>query len=503
MKSDVIIIGAILPLVFAALVVIFGQSYTFAYFLIVIAILLVLIIAMKEIHLRFPKVYFKRGEASKSASRIYEEASENGGRLIATHIRPIKLSPGEDIAVEKLKKVKELLEYERFIVIEDKTLEEEWIKNTLKELDRQIETSIYSIKPSLVPSVFWSAIPRANILMYNSGTKYICLLGLDRLQTSDPRYENVNFAIEFRNKKAFDTLRRYFESITANKHVKRIKTVSDYTDRLEEKIIESKIQSILCKFINLGEESREIFHIGIFGKNAISLNGFQSFVNLEELESDIDIMIIVEQRKIEDIKKKISEIVESSDNLEIVWGDDLQYFYYFRTEGKITLDIEIHEKGAEFYEKHPLLGCSIFAYYHMSYMKNGSGYLYDLLRLPYGFYSSSKRFRILLEDRKGLNEFKTKLEEDSIEIDPRRVISICLRNLSWAISGVRPLNSNIALTFLSGVWGEIFKSVKMDEIRNVLIKSQGEVRKEYVTYRDLCKKMISDAIEYSNQQLIE
>lgn len=204
-------------------------------------------------------------------------------------------------------------------------------------------------------------------------------------------------------------------------------------------------------------------------------------------------MIIINRGKKDEMKTKLSRLFESPE-IEIVWGDDPNYFYQFRSESKITIDFEIQEKDTDFYQQHPLLGCSIFAQYNTIY-SNGQ-YLEDLLKLPYAF-AVKKRFEILLNDRKGLNEFNQRL--NTKEVDPRRIISLCIKNIAWAITGSRPLNTDVAINFLSNRWNDILPSVTPQEIKYTLLKSQSDIREDYIKYQNCALKMISDLLQFSTR----
>jgi len=495
------IINISIALFLTASGIILGQSSAWAYLLIIISVVLLVVQFRRHLLSRLPKIYTTQESATKAVSQIYDLASEEGGQLIATHIRPRKLSPREDIAVEKLKKVKGHVEYKRFLLIEDKQSEEEWLKNTLQQLDPKIETTVYTVKSfALTPALYWAVIPRANILLYNKEKTYICMLGLDRLQTTERKYMMVNFAIEFRNANIFHTLSGYFQSITASRYVRPIQSLREYELAADRKHLKLEAQSVINTLVNLGEESPPILHIGLFGKLAPYLNGIQKIDYWEDPEADIDIMIIVERGKVEEVRKRLQETF-SSEKIQIVWGDDIGYFYHFRQQGKITIDIEIHEKGTDFYERHALLGCSIFAHYKLIYMLNERGYIQELLKLHDGFTSQRERFDTLVIDRKGLLEFKERLRKDSAEVDPRRTTSICIKNLAWAISGRRPLNTDVGMRLISEQWREIFPSVTVSEVREFMLKSQEECRKKYVQNKNFSEMLVDDALKYASVQI--
>jgi len=490
------IVQLIAAFILTALGIALGNSPLYAYSLIIAAFLLLMLVVFKHIRKVYPKVYFDQLSVRHAASRIYETAARNGGRLIATHIVPKVVVPSEDMALKSLKKVDKPLEYKRFIFIEDKLLEDKWIRETLNSVDADVQRSIYFIERSLVlPNVIWSVIPRGNILLYNKGNKYSCLLGLDQLQMYDEQYKRYNFAIEFHSEEVFNILHRYFESIVANPYVKNIKSVSQYPPEQKAFVIRPEIQSILTDLFALAKSVEEILHVGIFGKMALCLNGLQKVEDWKEHESDIDVMVIVAPGSTNLVKEFLSKTFKEKAQVEIVWGDDLDYFYFFRKVGGITVDIEVHERGTEFYKEHPLLGCSIFAYYWSLFPETGS-YLNDLLHIPYGFHSMDDRIKILLEDRKGLRDFEQRMKDDSPEIDPRRIVSLCVKNLAWAISGQRPPNTQIALDFLSSSWMRFFPTVENKRIRELLSRDANEVRKSYKLYRELSEKVVVDAINF-------
>lgn len=497
------VVQLVLALILTAVGIILGHILIYGYFLLAIAILLVVLTFAKQMYLLIPKIYYDKNSASNAVSKIYEESSKEGGRLIATHINPGLLRPSEDIAIEHLKKTSKPLEYKRLIFQEDKLLEDGWIRNTLANVDPKVQPSIYFVKHYLlVPNILWSVIPRANILLYNRGNRYVCLLGLDRLQTVDPHYEHWhgNFAIEFHSKEVFDILSRYFDSWTANTYVNNVKSITQYASNLDERIIRPEIQSVLSNLLIFANSTEKVLHVGLFGKSALQLNGLERFGDWEEHESDVDVMVIVQHGSVNGIKEKLKEVFNGKKDVEIVWGDDQNYFYFFRSEGKITVDIEIHEIYTEFYKEHPLLGCSIFAYYHTLFTR--SKYLHELLQIPYGYNSINERLKILLNDRKGINEFKSQMSLNSLEIDPRRIISICVKNVAWALSGVRPANSRIALAFLSHSWQEIFPSVNIKEIYGLLNKNLKDIKRSYKEYRDLSQALVNDLFFFCTEKVI-
>lgn len=491
----------IVALFLAGLGVFLGASIVYAYALIAVAFALLVAMAIRKLRTVYPKIFYEQPRVFEAVSRIYETASKGGGRLVATHVRPKLLTPAKDVAVEYLKKVERPLEYKRFIFVEDKKIEDDWVKGTLLSLDSKVQRSIYFIKRSLVmPNLLWSIMPRANILLYNKGNSYTCFLGLDQLQTEDEHYRYYNFAVELHSEKVFEVLYRYFESLVASPYVTNIKSITQYPPSPDELLIEADTQSILTDLMITGSSCDEILHQGIFGRLALCLNGMERLADRKEHESDIDVMLIAKPGCVGGVKQTISERFKGNRRIQVVWGDDPQYFYFFRNPESVTVDVEVHERGTQFYAEHPLLGCSIFAYYYALFSKSGA-FLHDLLPIPYGYHSKNDRMRILLDDRKGLREFQKRLNSDSPEIDPRRIVSLCVKNVAWAISGSRPRNTRLALDFLSEHWMQCFPRTSITDIRELLDANTNDVRNSYRKYRGLSERIVGDAVALCEQRL--
>jgi hypothetical protein len=505
MKSSEIIKLAI-TLVVSALGIIYSQSMYYACILIIISMIFIAYIVIRNhkaffmsyYYIYFPHIISDRDDAFNAFIDIYKEAGTLGGLLIATQIGPKVLIPSKDEAIELLKNVNNNLEYRRFIFMDNKLLESQWIKNSLNCANEKVQMTVYYIKTSLnLPNSIWSIIPRANLLLYKRDNYSICMLGLDKLQTHDKHYENTNFGIILPGKVVFNVLNKYFESITANPFVGVASSITQYLPSQEDLGINPSIQSVINDLSVIANYSDLIYHIGIFGKTALQLKGVIKLEDWEEHESDIDIMIIVKRGFIEDIKNRINKIFISNKEIDIVWGDDDNYFYHFRNTDKLTLDIEIRETKDNYYNNYQLLGCSIFSCYYTLFIRNGY-YLYNLLEIPFGFKTSKERFLKLLNDRKGLIDFQKRLKVESTIIDPRRIISLCLKNISWAISGNRPNTTNISISFLTPIWNDIFPDNNIDTITNMLKSDRSEIKHNYIKYINIAKSIVIDCINYTN-----
>lgn len=492
----------IIPLIFTAAGILFGTSYVYAYGLLIVALVLFSYVWFSRKLSRY-KYYYSQDDVKKAFLKIYEEATKKGGVLIATQITPKGLIPPKDGALDFLKKTEGQLVYKRFIYLEDKYDENKWIRNMLEgdRTDSKVNTSIYFIKRSfMVHPQLWDILPRANMLLYQRENNYACLVGLERLSihVDDEKYKqkNTNFAIEVRTKEAHDRLSSYFNSIVANPNVVNVKSVTQYEAASDKGIITNDIQSIITELLLMANNLDFILHIGIFGKIAVELNSFQKIDDWKEHESDVDIVIIVKRESKGKITEKLSEVFTNKENCDIIWGDDTDYFYHFRNPNRISIDLEIHEINSNFYIKHQLLGCSIFANYYSLYSKPGN-YLYELLPIPYGYSSEKERSKLFLNDRKGLIEFMERLEQaKSMSIDLRRVVAIVIKNSAWVISGSRPLSTINALNFLAPHWSKIFPSVNMNETRELLSANSEKTKNHYVKNMELCQALVKDGINF-------
>jgi hypothetical protein len=495
MRSSEIIRLAI-ALILAAGGILLGHSYAYAYLLLLVALFLVVAVLVRRMPIFLLKMHYDGHSAFKARANIYREAAKNGGRLIATYVRPKALSSHEDIEMGYFRRVDKPLEYERFLFLEDKLTEDKWIRDALERIDKNFQPCMYFVRHSLViPNELWFSLPRANILLYNKGNRYVCLFGLDQLQAANEQYRKTDLAIELHSKKAFDTLHRYFRSVVCSPSVGDARTVEHYVPIQNRLVIKPEIQSLLVDLSMLANSNDAILHLGIFGRIGLLLNGLQGLKGVEKHELDVDIMVIVDRHHTNRAKDSIQQTFGDNQTVEIVWGDDDEYFYHFRSKDKLTVDIEIHERDTDFYKDHTLLGCSIFAHYYTLFIREAS-FLHELLYVPYGCHCQSDRIQILLDGRKGLKEFRERLSGNSLDIDPRRILSMAIRNVSWAISGARPLNTDLALEFLSPLWKEIFPSTTPKEIRDVLMCNADETRAPYKQYRELCGRVIEEAIAY-------
>jgi hypothetical protein len=488
--------GIAVALALAALGIFFGSSTVYAYILIVVAVIIVGVLAAYRLYNIKPRVFGDSDNIEKILMRIYQDAADHGGRLLVTHIRPYATAPSEDFALKYLRNVKKHLEYQRFIFVEDRAQESEWIKNTFGQLDEKIDISVYSLRAPPIPSSsLWRVLPRANILLYTRNNKHISLVGLDRLMTSDPRYKRTNFAIVSRRKDTFEVLLRYFHELTTNKQwLDCDKSLAEYERDHIDNLSVSLLQSVLLALSELcyTDLNANILNCGLFGRRALEYAGVIPIQRTQEHEADVDVVLIVKPGKKDEVKQCVRESFRKLPNLAVVWGDDEGYFYFYRESGKLTIDIEVLEKGTGFYVKHPILGHSVFAFYFTLYKQDPNAAVRDLIHLPKTCSSRKDRMKFLLTDRKGIEDFASKLRETSDQVDPRRVVSQVLRNLAWAASGIRHYDPWQALETLQSDSEFAPLKVSAETAAVILTKSTDEMKKIHSSGITLAKQLLND-----------
>jgi len=482
------------------------DASTIAYLLFIVAAFFLITFFYKAYYEYFPRIFYKETDVIDAFESIYFEAAEKGGRLYSTNVRTF-CETQNDKVIEIVRTAKEKLDIKRFIFIDSKKVEDQWIKNNLEQLssNTNVELLIYSlpVNDSIIPRYVWKIIPRANILLYNNGNRFSTLIGFGQLEDKDNKYK-INFAIKSNSSKVFNTLHKYFKSIVDDTPgMQNFATVKKYRDFCkEESFLSPKVQSLILDFQKIGEDNPEVRHIGIFGKYATTLRGIKRVNYKLEHESDIDVIVIVDTNYKQYIIEKIQEYFKANNLIKFVWGYDESYFYHFREEGKTTIDIEIFEFSSEFYKDNQLLGVSIFANYYPIFIKDTKSFLVDIIKLPSDPMTELKRAELVLDDRKGITSFEESLKNDNEEIDIRRVISQLVKNVAWALSGTRPIDTDSALDIIGNEIENIFRH-KNNEISSTLDFEEKKVRNKYEKLRKLSVELVNNSKEYFQKKLIE
>lgn len=154
---------------------------------------------------------------------------------------------------------------------------------------------------------------------------------------------------------------------------------------------------------------------------------------------------------------------EMGQEIEIEWSLERERFYAFRQS--FHVDIQLHSSGDMYYVKDTkLLGYSVFwGNYHSIYSERSLA-VDTFLTIPQTPLPLFERAHLLLKDQLGLRSFLFECKKGHTEIDPRRVLSICVLNYVWVLTGMRPLSVEAALEYLESASLE-----EMDNGRRILL----------------------------------
>jgi predicted nucleotidyltransferase len=496
MKKDVSLTA--LSILLAASGVFWGQASWYGYILVIIGFLLFGYVIIQTFLSYLPRLFITKGQTKAAAEKIYAEAAEKGGIISCTHIFPKGNDP--DIA-EKLANVnpQKHVDFNRIMIMGN---QHEDYKNIVRVFNTlsdsvSITLNVLSQCPLHAPRLVRVLIPRINLLLYKRENIYTVLIGLDSLDVLGPEGKRVNFGLLFRSKRIYQILEKYFDLLLSYGHIVHVKSIQEYQSITRNYSLSLGTKFMLDEIGNISEVNPEILHVGVFGSVARCLLGLTHRASPREHEADVDLLIVISDQG-EDVKGNVISLLNQrfpQDEFNLIVGPDEKFFYEWRASNKINVDIEIVEKGSPFYEHNQLLGRSIFAHYYPLY-SFGEDLLCEYLQIPLKVLLLNERRRILLNDRKGLVDFSRRLETSSEDIDPRRVVSLIVRNITWAESGQHPCDSHYALVFLSSFWDDIFRNISFDHVKTILDSSDAVARNKRVDYLDIAKTMVSDGINF-------
>lgn len=502
MKYDINIVGIVFSLILGGLGIILGKTNEYGYALLFAAVIIIFIILIIYLYQRLPSIYIFPEKAKQKAKEIYELAAKVGGSLYATHIFPKDQELLNDIALAELKNLNNNsnLSFDRILILENQDIEEDWIERIFTDLDKNIKVTVHVLDryPLYVHRLVKAIIPRINLLLYQTRFRHFSLIGLDKLYLLKSK-KNITFSLLFRSKRVYEILLNYFTEITSYADIVAIRNKEEFKGQRELTRLPSEFHRTINHILQIAENTKEICFVGIFGSLAKILEGHNKAL-LTESDFDFDILVIYNQSENDQqIKTKIKNLISdelSSAKYNIVWGDDEDYFYEWRDISKINMDFEIHPYQSDYYTNYRLLGLSIFRYLMPLYSLDGRPHS-QYIQTPIGPLNIKKRIKLLLNDRKGIIDFKKHLLLESTKTSPKRVLSLILRNLCWAESGHFPISTIKALEYLEDKWDTFFKQVNYNEISSIFEMSKEEILKNYKDINKNLLLLLEDIISYS------
>ena len=370
----------------------------------------------------------------------------HGGRIFTTALFE-SYSKGDDIK-NKLKEstIHKKLIIERFVFLDDPTLEFKWIKEFL-ELDG---------KENLTPIIYRIASEERTIIRKLSGL--LPKFSITLFYNSDGKIKKAYLG--------FPTSLNGFGFCTYNRLICKAieKNVSQYKENAEK--IES-IDTIYSADKNIGVTTRivsaieevaikddTIKYFGIFGSQGLLFQNKLSLTNRHELDGDLDIILVVSPEiDFDEFKSKMSKLIKEQFNSEsetfsIEWSN-LEGKYYERRR-PFHIDIQLHRKSEQYYLNRKLLGYSIFDNSIYTVYSQGNESIFEHIPYPKKAIRASERIDMALNDIEyGLITAYNRLGSTGYQkTDPKRILWIMLQNYIWAVTGYRPREKELVFEYL-------------------------------------------------------
>lgn len=389
------------------------------------------------------KIIFDKDEALKQAQQIFESAKVNGGELYATHIYPVERLPNDRL-IDMFDKVSKKLSFHRLIYTDDPIKLDQNVRSTFEVKSDFLDVELLVPSTSnFLPKFIWYTIPRINILSYYDSTHKTAMtsIGLFRIFTKDNSKDETipispTIHIFSRNLMLFSKIKEYFRAFNHG-HFSHIHSIEEYERVKKNILLQAKFRSFLAHLLVLCDDPKlGIINVSLFGQYASYRKGIFDIGNLR-VDYDIDLIVVCEKGKKELIQSQIiSELQNIGFDVKLIWGPINDDFYSVRTSGPVYVDIELFEDGDEYYKTNSLLGHSIIPTCVSIFMQDEEDHrLYNLLVLPEQFHSINERAEKLLNNRKGLIDFKNSISKYNGQFDPVRVISHIIRNTTWVLTG--------------------------------------------------------------------
>ena len=263
-----------------------------------------------------------------------------------------------------------------------------------------------------------------------------------------------------------------------------------YQDQQARLALSPEEQFAVSHIVELAFQNSDVLHVGAFGSTAVTMNNVFSLRRRRNHFADLDLLLVVE-RGVDKLKDQLRSVFQPHNaTVEIVFGDDEDYFYHFRTEKKTLIEIELFERESGFYRNYRLLGYSIPAHYLTLYASSEKP-LDELIGIPREPIDLKERTQLFISDRKGLEQFVTRLSEThDNKIDLRRVLTINAQNMYWALTGDRVVNMDALLDFLRS--RNLLDRLTCDRIQQILPMQSEHIRSHYAQVKSSTLEVLGE-----------
>ena len=417
----------------------------------------------------------------KSTLKYFEglltELCECGGNVVTTNI--LEEDYHSDSVVEIIGKsnVRKNIDYKRILLRNEREGERDFLKSFF-ELHRNthpsVSTSVHLINtPRVVTSLFikrYIPFVSVSIFKFDIG-KSVLLITFPRKFDSENKTASYKFGIAIKNREIVDAAWSYFSAflpLIGNPFF----SIDEYDNRKNSNVkhIKSQTRKTLEQIEQIAHQSPTILHVGVFGSVARKMAGLDFNPGESEAENDLDILVVIDQEK---SREKVKNSIEAAVSIgDVEWSNEPgARFYDIRTG--YQLDVQVHVQNDPYYVDHPLLGCAVFANYYALYSDDNVP-INSFLHIPNQLIPETERIKHFLDDERfGVNQFIHQCHTKNPLIDPRRVISINVRNLVWALVGSRPNSSSQAIKYLENSTSQ---NLDLNSIREILMRPTEEVR---------------------------
>jgi len=381
------------------------------------------------------------------------------------------------------------INYNRIVLVRDNENEKKFVENFLNLNDNNVNVNIYVIDHQGAKANYFvrNVIPYVNLFAIepaagNSLMEPVVLLSFPERVDGNERYQ---FAIATKDRMAVRTAINYIHHITQSAGgsiITQFGNVNNYNNTRGSVLNnDGYINQVLEEWMRIGED-KNILHIGVFGSGARALHGQTPFNDI----NDLDFLVVVKEGTKEKVRKVIDERMRrefgdlNTDErmrrefgvLNVEWSSERgrsERFYYIRSARHI--DVQIHDENDGYYTRHPLLGASVFSSYYTLYSRTQTETIDQSIEVPEMAFQEYDRVKeCLKDDRFGINTFVelcSRDKDETKEIDPRRVISVTVRNFVWAVAGARVNKFDSAIQYIRDHESNIFSDkdlARLDEI---------------------------------------
>jgi hypothetical protein len=381
------------------------------------------------------------------------EVCEKGGTVFSTYVLDDPHG-ATDIVSAGLREAKRPIDYHRLILIDNPDSELEWLSDflSLNEcINLRVSAHLVSNQGRLVSRFIKRTIPFINVFLVKTDSpisRSLFLLSLPQ-RTVGGDVDPYKFALAIKNDALVSRASSYFDHLlaSAGSLIKEIRSIEQYQSLRTVPLSSPKTMSIVEITKECAEMLPEIAHVGVFGTVAHELAGTYVDRFSREYENDLDLVVIVrEEADKEGVKLALSKAISQNHaDVHVEWSNESPEFYWIREQYQV--DIQIHTQHDSYYLDHPLLGCAVFAAYYVLYTDDGKP-VNERIGVPDPLIERPARALLYLDDAKfGVRRFVRECASEDSRIDPRRVISINIRNFAWALTGARPRSCDQAFTF--------------------------------------------------------